>query len=126
MTPPAPASLAFLFDQHVNAPALHELRCRGVDVVHVAEVGLADADDPGVLDWARRQGRIVVTRNCRDFAPIVTALAGRGIAFPGVLFLATSIRQSDAMAHVRALERWIAAARAGDANPVAGSYTWLR
>ncbi len=115
-----------MFDQHVNGPALHALRAGGVDVVHVAEVGLASADDAVILQWARREERIVVTRNYRDFAPLVEALAGRGESFPGVLFFATSVRHADVGAHVRALTAWIAAAEATGANPVQDRFAWLR
>ncbi|GJG86311.1 hypothetical protein tb265_14920 [Gemmatimonadetes bacterium T265] len=116
----------FLFDQHVNGPALHALGAQGVDVVHVADVGMARADDAAVLQWARDEGRIVVTRNYRDFAPLVEALAGRGELVPGVLFFATSVRQCDVGAHVRALSTWIAQAETADANPVQGGFAWLR
>jgi predicted nuclease of predicted toxin-antitoxin system len=118
--------LRFLFDQHVNGAALRALRARGVDILHVAEVGLADADDPAVLEYARRDGRIVVTRNYHDFGPLVQALAARAIDFPGVLFLATSVRQSDVGAHVRVVADWIAVATAAGVSPVRGTFGWLR
>lgn len=115
----------FVFDQHVNARALRELRERGVDAVHAAEVGLADADDAAIFNWALREGRIIVTRNYRDFAPLVTASGRRGQAFPGVLFYPTSIHGSDVGAHVRALERWIENARGQGGSTVRNSYEWL-
>jgi predicted nuclease of predicted toxin-antitoxin system len=119
-------TLRFLFDQHVSGPALRVLRSQGVDVVHVAEVGLARADDAAILQWALREGRIVVTRNYRDFSPLVDAFATRGIRFPGVLFVATSVRHSDVGAHVRALTAWIAGAEQADHNPARDGFAWLR
>lgn len=119
-------TLRFLFDQHVNGPAMHTLRAQGVDVVHVVEVGMARADDAAILQWAQQEGRIVVTRNYRDFAPLAEALAARRLSFPGVLFLATSVRHSDVGAHVRALTTWIAAAQQSGHNPVQNSFEWLR
>ena len=118
--------LRFLFDQHVNGPALHVLQDQGVDVVHVSEVGLARADDAALLQWAHNESRIIVTRNYRDFAPLVEALATRRPSFPGVLFLATSVRQSDVAAHVRALTTWIAAAEHAGRNPAEGAFAWIR
>lgn len=102
------------------------LHAQGVDVVHVADVGLARADDAAVLQWAQREGRIVVTRNYRDFAPLVETLAARRLPFPGVLFLATSLHHADADAHVRALTDWIVSAQQARKNPVERSFAWLR
>jgi predicted nuclease of predicted toxin-antitoxin system len=116
----------FVFDQHVNARALKQLQAQGLDVVHVAEVGLSEADDPEILAWAVDQGRIVVTRNYQDFALLVSAYAEKGLAFPGVSFIATSVPQADAGHHIRALLAWIEAADQAGHNPVASTYGWLR
>lgn len=105
---------------------MHALRARSVDVVHVAEVGLASADDAVIVQWARGEERIIVTRNYRDFAPLVNALAERGARFPGVLFLPTSVRHSDVGAHVRVITDWMTAAHDAGDNPVRSSFAWLR
>ncbi len=113
-----------LFDEHVNAVACRQLQAQGVDVVHVLEVGLEGASDPDVLQWAIASGRVVVTRNYRDFAPLALALARRGEPFPGVLFLPSSIPQGDVGAHVRAVQAWIAARAAGETS-VENGFGWL-
>lgn len=118
----------FLFDQHVNGRSLRQLRKRGVDVLHVAEVGLAEADDADIFVWAMRESRLVVTRNYRDFVPLVQSHASHGGSdrdSPGVLFDPTSIRESDVGGHVRALERWIERAEAIGGNPARNGYEWL-
>jgi predicted nuclease of predicted toxin-antitoxin system len=119
-------SFRFVLDQHVNARALRQLQAQGIDAVHVAEVGLGRADDPELFAWAVEHGRIIVTRNYHDFAPLVSAYAARGLSFPGVLFLATSVAQADAGQHVRCLLAWIEAAQEAGHNPAASSYGWLR
>ena len=116
----------FVFDQHVNARALKQLQAHGVDVVHVAEVGLSGADDPVIFAWAVDEERIIVTRNYQDFAPLVNAYAAKGLSFPGVLFFATSVSQADAGHHVRSLLAWIQTATQAGHNPVASSYGRLR
>lgn len=118
--------LRFVFDQHVSAPALTQLRERGVDIVHVAEVGLSEADDPDILAWATKEERIVVTRNYRDFAPLVEAYGKQGVAFLGVLFYARSVRQSGVGHHIRALRDWISDAERAGHNPVQNALAWLR
>ena len=121
-----------LLDEHVNVGAYQQLLARDVDAYEVGvalagavlDAGLAGAPDPEVLQWAIVEGRVVVTRNYRDFAPLVQNLAASGVPFPGVLFLATSIRQNDIGAHVRAIEAWVTAFAAGDKS-VTNSFSWL-
>jgi predicted nuclease of predicted toxin-antitoxin system len=120
------AVLRFVFDQHVNARALRQLRESGIDIVHAAEAGLAGSDDPDILAWAVAEDRIVVTRNYRDFAPLAEAYARQGADFPGVLFYATSVRPSDVGHHVRALRAWIDHAEERGGNPVRNGIGWLR
>lgn len=115
----------FLFDVHVHHGASLELRRRGIDVAHAGETRVADRDDVAVLLFAVEEGRILVTRNYRDFAPLVEAFAREGRSFPGVLFLSPAIPQSDAGAHLRALEAWIDSVPPGR-NPIANGCGWLK
>lgn len=124
--------LRFLFDEHVNKPACHALRDRGVDVVHVLDVGLERAPDPEVLARAAEEGRIVMTRNYRDFARLVEAYTAQKRSFPGVLFLPASLSQADVGGHVRAVEAWIADEAAADPegveagrSSIAEGFGWL-
>jgi predicted nuclease of predicted toxin-antitoxin system len=125
-------SLRFLFDEHVSMPACRALQERGVDVVHALEIGLRRALDPEVLDRAVAEGRIVVTRNYADFSALARSYGAAGRSFPGVLFLAVSVRQSDVGAHVASVERWIAAQADADPegsaagrSPIADGVGWL-
>jgi predicted nuclease of predicted toxin-antitoxin system len=118
------AAPGLLFDEHVNVTACRQLKADGVDVVHALEVGLGSTPDADILRWAIEQDRIVVTRNYQDFAPLVQSLAGRGVPFPGVLFLSTSVRQNDVGAHVQAIRGFVAAFEGGDTS-VSGSFAWL-
>ncbi|CAN5325497.1 hypothetical protein BH23GEM2_BH23GEM2_20310 [soil metagenome] len=110
----------------MSFPALRVLREQGVDVVHTSEIGLAGADDADVLRHAQRDGRILVTRNYQDFAPLVRALAGAGEALPGVLFIASSVRHSDVGGHVATLGAWIEDASQRGSSIVEGGVSWLR
>ena len=116
--------LRFLFDEHVSKPACDALRERGIDTIHVLDVGLGRADDGRILAHAADEGRIVVTRNYRDFAPLVEAYRARNEHFTGVLFVPISIAGGDVGAHVRGIERWVDAHGSGE-NPVADTFGWL-
>jgi len=59
---------ANLSPKRVGAP-LHK---RGHDVVSLAsDTALGALDDPRVLEMAAEQARVLVTRNARDFAPLL-------------------------------------------------------
>lgn len=116
--------MRFLFDVHVNETAARELVRRGHDVVHAVEAGLREADDPALLEHAIADGRILVTRNYQDFAPLVEALNRGGRSFPGVLFLSTGIPQGNAGAHVTRFEAWISSCPP-DLNPVLDTFGWI-
>jgi hypothetical protein len=65
--------LQLLLDANLSpkriGPALEE---RGHDVLSLAADAPSGAlDDPRVLELAAQQGRILVTRNSRDFAPLL-------------------------------------------------------
>src|ERR1044072_6981872 len=116
--------MRFFFDEHVSRPAAHELVKRGFDIAHVLEVGMKSASDPAVLEYAMEHGRILVTRNYRDFAPLVQLLNSQGRSFPGVLFIPHSISQRDTGGHVRAIEAWVESCPPG-LNPAENTLIWL-
>jgi len=75
--------IAILLDQGLAPRAAAVLRERGMDAVHVSEIGLAEAEDSQILDTARQAGRICVTLD-HDFHTHL-ALAGEGL--PSVILL---------------------------------------
>jgi hypothetical protein len=52
-------------DENFNHAILRGLRRRNpqVDAVRVQDAGLSGADDPTVLEWAAREGRVLVTHD---------------------------------------------------------------
>ncbi len=74
--------MRFLLDQDVYATTASFLRGLGHDVVPVAQIGRAQADDEELLKIASEQGRIFITRD-RDFGNLVF-VKGLGA---GVLYL---------------------------------------
>lgn len=41
----------------------------GLDVVRVQDIGLKGADDPTVLEWSAREGRILLTHDVKTITP---------------------------------------------------------
>jgi predicted nuclease of predicted toxin-antitoxin system len=54
-----------LLDENVEKALLLGLRRRHprLDVVRVVDVGLGGRSDPEILEWAAREGRVVVSRD---------------------------------------------------------------
>jgi predicted nuclease of predicted toxin-antitoxin system len=69
-------SLRLLVDEDTQAKWLvNLLRSAGHDVVTVPEANLAAELDPRVLEYAQREDRILLTRNCEDFRALHHAQA---------------------------------------------------
>lgn len=75
--------MKFLTDQAVYAFTIRFLSSMGHDVVTIAQLGLAPAEDLELLRVARDQGRVLVTRD-RDFGVLVFVLGSGG----GVIYFA--------------------------------------
>lgn len=64
-------SLELLLDEDSQAKYLvNLLRAAGHDVLTINEAGLMGQSDSFVLEYARQQGRVLLTRNCDDFEEI--------------------------------------------------------
>lgn len=74
--------MRFLTDQDVYATTVRFLRDLGQDVVTAAQLGMSRASDGALLQTAKAQERILVTRD-RDFGHLVIV---RGLA-TGVAYL---------------------------------------
>ena len=55
-----------------------------VDIVRVQDVGLSGADDPSVLEWAARQGRILLTHDVSTITRYTYERIEAGEEMPGV------------------------------------------
>ena len=73
--------MRFLLDQDVYAVTARFLSDMGHEVVPVAEMGLARAEDEEILRVAQDQGRILATRD-RDYGNLVFVQAlGSGVLY---------------------------------------------
>jgi hypothetical protein len=56
-----------------------------LDLVTVAEAGLATTPDPGVLEWAAREGRVLVTQDWNTLIGFARARVTAAEPMPGVI-----------------------------------------
>jgi predicted nuclease of predicted toxin-antitoxin system len=77
-----------LLDEMIGPGVAQALRDRGLDVVAVAErADLRALPDDAVLDFAREDGRIVVTRNIGDFARLHQQSLAEGRQHAGIVMV---------------------------------------
>ena len=79
--------MKLLLDQGMPRGAVALLRQSGHDVVHVADIGLADADDGRILEQGRIDSQTIVTHDA-DFHAL---LALSGAATPSVVDCALKV-----------------------------------
>ena len=120
------AGIWLLFDVDFPYPAYLRLKERGVQSIHAGEEGLATCDDRQLLEYAREDGCLIVTRNYVGFARLAEAYLREGRDFPAVLFVSSEIKETDVDGHVEAIERWLrGAAEAGSTSSLKNRYVWL-
>lgn len=73
-------------DENVDGRIVRGLRRRNpwLDIVRVQEAGIEGADDPTVLAWAAREGRVLVTHDIATISPPAYERVLAGLPMPGV------------------------------------------
>ncbi len=80
-------------DENFNNDILRGLSRRkpDMDIVRIQDVGLSGADDPTVLEWAAREGRILLTHDVTTMTRHVYERVGAGKSMPGVFVVSRDI-----------------------------------
>ena len=95
-----------LLDEMLPSSIAARLTDAGCDTVAIsAQPDLRSTPDADVLEIAAQQGRVLVTDNVQDFAPLSSSWAAAGRAHPGILMIS-----SKTFPMTRARSRLIAAA----------------
>jgi predicted nuclease of predicted toxin-antitoxin system len=83
----------FLADENFDGRISRGLRLRfpSLDLVHAKEVGLEGADDPTVLGWAAREGRVLLTHDARTMPNHAYQRLAAGEHVPGVILVRSSL-----------------------------------
>lgn len=103
-----PVAVRLLLDANLSMKRIGlPLTERGHDVRGIAdEQDLEGLDDASVLELAAAEGRILVTRNSRDFAPLCRLWAEAGREHAGVILIWT-LSHSQFAEIVAAVYRWL-------------------
>lgn len=113
----------FLLDEHISRRVAKAASRLGVDARAVDGSDLAGLDDRSLFRAAIREGRILVTYNNGDFAPLLVDFAREGGAVPGVVFVnGDTLPTSDVGGLVRAIVGLAERIRAGRADPSGGIF----
>ncbi len=76
----------FLVDENFNNQIIRGLLRQNpnVDIVRVQDVGLSEADDPTVLEWAAQKERIVLTHDVATMTRFAYERIQAGLSMPGL------------------------------------------
>jgi hypothetical protein len=118
-----------LVNEMWSADIARQLRRRGVDAVAATELPrrYRGVPDDEVFRRAQADGRVIVTDNVGDYAPLVAEAAGRGESHCGVVFALRPGFDRASPRIVGEMVRALAAlARSQDARSLASSATFLQ
>ncbi|HWE36610.1 MAG TPA: DUF5615 family PIN-like protein [Isosphaeraceae bacterium] len=84
--------IRFAADENFNGNILRGLRLRrpDLDIVRIQDVDLSGADDPAVLAWAAREGRVLLTHDVATITRYAYERVVAGDPMPGVFEVARS------------------------------------
>ena len=82
--------MKFLIDEHIALPIIRSLRAHNIDIISLQEIHLLGSPDRGILNFANREKRAVVTRD-KDF----TVLHSQGNTHQGIIFLTQPLTIGD-------------------------------
>ena len=78
--------LSFALDENFNLHIVNGVlrRLPTADMVRVQDVGLEGADDAAVLEWAAREGRILLSHDVNTLTAFAYDRVVQGLPMPGV------------------------------------------
>ncbi|MBW4534807.1 MAG: DUF5615 family PIN-like protein [Pleurocapsa minor HA4230-MV1] len=79
--------MRLLSDENFNGTILRGLMRRFIDLdlVRVQDVGLMNADDPDILEWAANEGRILLTHDVATVTMYAYERVNQGLPMTGVV-----------------------------------------
>ncbi|MCA0323777.1 MAG: DUF5615 family PIN-like protein [Actinobacteria bacterium] len=83
----------FLADENIDPDLVVGITraSQDVDILRVQDVGLRTQDDSAILDWAARNGRILLTHDISTMPDFAYSRVAAGEPMPGVIVIPISI-----------------------------------
>jgi predicted nuclease of predicted toxin-antitoxin system len=81
--------ISFLVDQNFNEHIVDGMTRRDatLEFIHVRDVGLAEADDPAMLQLAAEHGLVLLTHDGKTVPPFAHTRVAAGAPMPGVFLV---------------------------------------
>jgi hypothetical protein len=81
--------IRFLLDENFNGKIVRGLRARqpDVDMIRVQDTEISGVDDPTVLEWAAKEGRILLTHDLDTMTKYANDRIEQGLPMAGVIFV---------------------------------------
>ncbi len=85
--------IRFIADENLNNDIVRGLQKRSpdVDIVRVQDVGLRTAGDPSILEWAAKEGRVVLTHDAATMSDFTYERISHNLPMPGVFVIKRTI-----------------------------------
>jgi hypothetical protein len=89
--------IRFLLDENFNGKIARGLRLRSpdIDLLRVQDTELYEAEDPLILEWAAREGRILLTHDLETMTKYAAERIAQGLPLAGVVFIKDSLPIGD-------------------------------
>lgn len=84
---PEPLFIRLYLDRHIKLQLAVDLRASGFDVRTTQEAGMDTASDEEQLTLAGAEGRVILTFNIHDFAPLHEEWTAAGRSHTGIIVL---------------------------------------
>jgi hypothetical protein len=87
------STMRLVADENFNNDILRGLirRMPGLDIVRIQDVGLLGAEDPDVLEWAAREGRVLLTHDVSTITRFAYERVQEGRPVPGVFEISPAV-----------------------------------
>src|SRR5690349_3276157 len=94
--------LSFLADENFHGNIVRGLLRRRpeLDIARVQDVGLAGTADPAVLEWAAKEGRILLTHDVNTITRFAYERVQAGLPMPGVFEVSDSMSLGQAIEEI--------------------------
>jgi len=91
--------LRLVTDEDFNGRIVRGVRRRepGLDLVRMQDVGLRTGPDEDLLEWAAKEGRIVISNDRQTLVGLAYARIAAGLPMPGVFILKPQVTVAQAI-----------------------------